>query len=777
MAVLGRWTGGTISSMVPGTTWGAPNGLFPTQARNDSSTYTWTSSTSTLTLPASSLADGYLLRASVETEDNTNGRYNIQGRFQQASGTGNFVTCQTSGFSRDASEDRAFLQVVAFVDNPSASATFQFEWQRDVDAPSTTDGTVNSAVEVIPFYYSNAGLYTESTATQWLNGTTPTTVTLGTTVLESDATNAISRSGNVITVKGDNKRYWIIGNVYADGFSGGARTQRFTALQYDSTTDDATRGYLYARNTSNDLNGALSWDVLETAITNRTIEVVGWQGDTTDNTANAGGAESPGNGPSTNSNYHALIVLELNDSAEVFRSHDATGAQSLATAGTTVDLNIARTTDIDFNDSASFTRASDTAFNAEKAMDALIGANIGLARTDGATTRATHRSHITVNGTEDNATRHGNYSRGDQTTTGTFGGGSTPGGFVALSSGDDIGLSAGKITGSEAGTDRTQPGWTGFWGINLDTLESGGVTHYTLTASSGTYTQGGQASALTKDSNVAAGAGSISLTGQSAGLLRGYVVSSSVGSFSVNGVATSLRATRALVSDSGGFSSAGFDAGLKAARSLTSEAGGFTQSGQDASLRHAWKVAADNGVYALSGQDATLSYTPASNDYSLTADAGSVSMLGQAASLRADRVAIASSGAYAVTGYGAGLAYGRRLTSEAGVTLLSGQAASFIYGRGLSAGYGAIALSGQSVSFLRGRSFITQPAEYSVAGNQVALRINGYEATESASTAWANQSDQSTSWTPHSASSDVWTDKADESSNWTDTTDQVSNWN
>ena len=61
MADIGHWSGGAVSSTVPGTTMAAPaNGLADTQVRNDGSVYTWTNSTSTLTLPSSGLADGYL---------------------------------------------------------------------------------------------------------------------------------------------------------------------------------------------------------------------------------------------------------------------------------------------------------------------------------------------------------------------------------------------------------------------------------------------------------------------------------------------------------------------------------------------------------------------------------------------------------------------------------------------------------------------------------------------------------------------------------------------
>ena len=107
MAVnLARWTGST-TSLVPPANWAAPNGLFPTEARNDSSAYTFTSSTSTLTLPSADLADGYLIVAAFEFEDTSNGRFNPQGKIVQTSGTGTVVSTPAGGYARDDSEDRA----------------------------------------------------------------------------------------------------------------------------------------------------------------------------------------------------------------------------------------------------------------------------------------------------------------------------------------------------------------------------------------------------------------------------------------------------------------------------------------------------------------------------------------------------------------------------------------------------------------------------------------------------------------------------------------------
>ena len=74
MATLGRWRGTNVATIPNSTTFGAPSNLFSTQVRNDSSAYTFTASTSTLTLPSTGLADGYYIHARVETDDTSNGR-------------------------------------------------------------------------------------------------------------------------------------------------------------------------------------------------------------------------------------------------------------------------------------------------------------------------------------------------------------------------------------------------------------------------------------------------------------------------------------------------------------------------------------------------------------------------------------------------------------------------------------------------------------------------------------------------------------------------------
>ena len=126
---LGRWTGSVMTQGALPTTWTAPNGLFPTETRNDSSTYTFTSSNSTLTMPSTIEADGYLMIARFEYHDSSNGRHNPQCQIIQSGGTGNFVGPPAGGYSRNNNNDQAWVSCFAFVDNPSASATFQFQME------------------------------------------------------------------------------------------------------------------------------------------------------------------------------------------------------------------------------------------------------------------------------------------------------------------------------------------------------------------------------------------------------------------------------------------------------------------------------------------------------------------------------------------------------------------------------------------------------------------------------------------------------------------------
>lgn len=465
MALLGRWVGGAKSQGNLPKSWTAPTNLFDTLSRNDSSTYGWAASTSTFTLPSSGLADGYLFIARYEYHDTSNGRFNPQGKFVQASGTGNFVGGPAGGYSRDNSEDRSYVSCWAFVDSPSASATFQFQWKADTD--DATGGTQRSSIEVIPLYYADIGMYS-STDAGLLGGTTPNVVGSWSTTLEG--TN-ITRSSSVVSVTGDNKRYLILASQFFEGRGG--RTQRWHGLDIDGSEEHAAKAYSYYRSTSNDESGDMFTHLLETSTATVTIEQTCYRGIGVSN--GQGGASVDGSTPGVGD--HALVVIELNDSAECFHAVDDTGGQTLATTGP-VDINLCRTTGITFNDSASWTRANDTQMQAEFTGDSLLGVNLAAASENVSTgSRWTAYAELTAGGTENANLFAGDYLRNNQTSQDTFGWSANLMAFAGVLSGSDYGCSITELSGSEGGGDaQIQAGWAGFWGINLDTLEDTGAS-------------------------------------------------------------------------------------------------------------------------------------------------------------------------------------------------------------------------------------------------------------------------------------------------------------
>lgn len=548
MAILFQATGST-TSLLPTTSWAAPNALFSTTDRNDSSAYTWTSSTSTVTLPSSGLADGYLFLWGYEFEDTSNGRHMPQGRMQQASGTGTFVTATTGGYNRDNSEDRSYVSGWSFVDGPSASSTYQFEWKRDTDTP--TGGTVRSFIQAVPLYYADIGLYT-STSTTATGGTTP--VQIG-SFTGTDGTN-ITISSSQVSVTGDNKRYLCLGSAFHEGpANAGTRTQRWYGFEIDGTFDDSAKTCCYYRNGGNDENGGQFIKLIETDTATRTIEVNQYRGDGV--SAGQGGADVDGV-TSVFTSAHSMVIIELNDSAEVFASVDSVGGQEFALTGP-VDVDIASTGDIEFNDSASFTRSTDTGVNIEQDMDVFAFANISHARESGAIgsgSRWTVHGEFTVNGTEQTGVGfHGNYNRGNQSSADTHGSSTNQAAFFAVTTGQDIGVSNQELSGTEGGGGdiETQAGWVGFGLINLDTLEassdtnvSAGVDTLTLTEQQATIalnvdvatnldtlTLTEYQSTITLDTNVSTNVDALTLTEFQASITQDVNVSTNVDALSL----------------------------------------------------------------------------------------------------------------------------------------------------------------------------------------------------------------------------------------------------
>ncbi|MDC0505968.1 hypothetical protein OAN96_00050 [Candidatus Gracilibacteria bacterium] len=454
---IGHWRDST-GGQIPGT--GFAGFDFDSEIRNDGIYSKPTDDTIQL-----SEAGDYLIIATTQDEDNSNGRYNSQLRVSQIAGTGELFTSHYSAYSRDNSENESWTRAVSVVIGASANAQIQVQKRRDTDAP--TGGSIANAsdVQVIRLDQTNYGIYGIGGTGNNYGGTTPNTVSIDSVVDESNIAAIQANLGaDTVTLRGDNKKYLI---AWSTSFTGGGnRTQRIGHLEYDNVDSPSTRSYCYTRNAANEYCGLGSMDLVETATTDISVQAEVFRGP--GNAADQGGANTDQT-TATDGNGQ-MIVLEMPDSLEVFRSEDSVGLQDVTTAQT---LNFAR--DVDIADATSFTKNSDTQISVTNPSDIFSWANIWTARGNvAAGQRQTSFGSIVIDGVEQTTGQHGNYSRGNQATTDTFALGFHPAGiFTTTGPGSTIGVNTDPLAGGEnGGNDRTQPGTVGFFALNLDTLQA-----------------------------------------------------------------------------------------------------------------------------------------------------------------------------------------------------------------------------------------------------------------------------------------------------------------
>jgi hypothetical protein len=459
MANLFRQTGSSVS-VFPTTSWSAPNGAFPTNTRNDGSSYGYNSSTSTVTLPSSNLANGYLLIARIRVDVTHNNRNTMSGKFVQTSGTGTFQCTPATGYARNVNNKNNFIHVWAFVDSPSASAQFQFQWEREVGDGNPAGSIIQSSLDVTPLYYNDVGIF-GGTDTGIYGGTTPNVVTIGNTFLSG--TN-ITRSGNTITAtKGltETKNYIVLHAQFYE--NRGGRTQRWFGVNYDGVQQRSAQYCAYCRDVGTDYMGGGVIDVTQkVAGTSTTFQLTAYRGDGVSN--NQGGANSDGLTPVVGN--QSLVIIELNDSAELIRTNGLTTSQDL---NVSADLPISGTEN--FKVGTSFQTNSlvvDAIEVLANNKDGLFGANIGAASYNVANgVRLQSKLELDNSGTIE-PIFHGNFGRGNQGTTDTFGYSLNLAGWVLLEPNNEIKF-LNTPTG-QLGTFRGQASWMSAWGLNLDTL-------------------------------------------------------------------------------------------------------------------------------------------------------------------------------------------------------------------------------------------------------------------------------------------------------------------
>ena len=433
MASIGRWTGGAVSG-VPTTTLAAPSGFFATQQRNDGSIYALNSSTATLTLPSSDLADGYLVVAYYKYADTSNGRANFQGTFQQTSGTGNFVASLTGGYNRSSVEDNSYVRAWAFIDSPSASAQIQFLWSRDTDTP--TGGITESSLEVIPLRYKNY-IILESSNTAFNGGTTPTAIPGFTT---SSSSGSWTVTSGQVTLPA-NAKIWAIQSA-GISYDSSSRTQRWMGFLLNGSKVDYAKAYSYYRNASNGKVGNFSTLAL-TAGASDTLQPFMYRGDGVANLE--GGADVDGATTGTDPCYR-FVILELNDDAQFLTANSSANSSNFNTGPT-------------LSETITVNATSDWLFSADIAA---ASNNV----TSG--TRGTYEATATLASTAQSYTTHGNYIRGNQGSQDTFGFSANLLSAIAATNGQALGV---DITSTGGGHSTVAPsGWVGLKALDLNTL-------------------------------------------------------------------------------------------------------------------------------------------------------------------------------------------------------------------------------------------------------------------------------------------------------------------
>ncbi len=452
---IGHWRD-SVGGQIPGTGFTGFN--FDGQIRNDGIYAKPSNDTIQL-----NEAGDYLIITTTTDEDTSNGRYNSQLRVSQTAWTGELFTSHYSGYSRDNSENESWTRAISIIIWASANSQIQVQKRRDTDAPTWWSIINASDVQVIRLTQTNYWIYTIWWTGNVYGWTAPNTVSIDGIVSQSDAW-AIewNIATDTVTVKWDNKKYLV---AWSTSFSWTwNRTQRIWHLDYDGNDILSTRSYCYRRNTTNEYCGLGSMDLIETWAADIEISAEVFRGPWT--WADQWWADT--DQTMTTDGNGQMIILEMPDTLEAFRSEDSIWLQDVTTAQT---INFAR--DVNINSGWSFTKNSDSQISVTNPADIFSWSNIWTARSNiAAWQRQTSFGSIVIDWIEQSVWKHWNYSRWNQWTIDTFAMGFQPAGIYTTTwAGTTLWVNTDPLAGWEAGwNDRTQPGTVWFFALNFDTL-------------------------------------------------------------------------------------------------------------------------------------------------------------------------------------------------------------------------------------------------------------------------------------------------------------------
>ncbi len=460
---VGIWRD-SAGSQIPGTSYAAFN--FATQERNDNSTYSKPDA-ATIQFGEAGL---YLIRWIIQQDDSSNNRTNGKTRAIQATGSGDFFSTHHTGYSRNNNNRVYSMAGRAFI-NAAVNDQVTIQDIRDTDAPTGGSLVDASFLEVVKlgedgdFDYA---IYEQSTGNQTYGGTTPNDVGFEATPIETNTSSIELQANDTdIRLKRDNAKYWFMYSISGDG--GGSRTQRVSRSVTGSTLIPGSGSYAYQRNGSNEYAGMLGEFMHEVGTTDEDVSIQCWRGDGV--AANDGGADVDGSW-NTIASEVTCLVIDMPDHWNSAAYYDSTGLEDIS-GGFSGDLSVFRDT---LWEDSPFSRDSNTDMTVSSAVDAwctgtTVTARVGI--TGG--TRFTGGITWEIEGTDQTRGEHKQYTRGNQGTQDTFGGGWCWGGIYALAANDTL---QGQVIdrGDNGNDDETRPSYTAAFFLDLDNLEASGGT-------------------------------------------------------------------------------------------------------------------------------------------------------------------------------------------------------------------------------------------------------------------------------------------------------------
>jgi hypothetical protein len=230
---------------------------------------------------------------------------------------------------------------------------------------------------------------------------------------------------------------------------------------------------------------------------------------------------------------------------------------------------------------------------------------------------------------------------------------------------------------------------------------------------------------------LAASTGSYSLTGVAAGLSASRRLSATTGSYALTGPAAQLRGHRRLLAQGASYALTAPAALLSVSRRLTAGLGAYVVSGPAANLRAHRRLTAAKGTYTFTGNSAGLLLSAA---FVLTADVGSYSLGASTAALRVHRRMTAQPASYTVGAPAVALRAGRSLSAATAVYQLTGTPAALRAHHKLATSAAGYAVNSAPAPLRIHRRLAVGVGSLQVVGADVVLRLSTDQPVIEAST-------------------------------------------